>query len=587
MDKFLHGWTLAQKIQGGFFILLVAFLGFGVFANYTGAQLNHATRSLYRWTAAYDLASSIADTANRARRDSVLAALMNLMGSKTDFDQYNQIYQDSSAKVDQMFTQYDTLLQEADYDSEADRQAMKERVQGDIQLWQAYKNARQRVFAAMQQNGEEVDRNTIITAMNGEARTTFANFINTMQDDEANLMQRAQNNSENAEELFHRGVRSTLMVAGFIFLVTLFCAWYLYHALKINTTRMLASMEQVAEGDFRLTLDTSAGDEFAKMGDAFNRMLEKVRAMIKRIQNATNTVNESSTALSRTSEQSATATQNIAQSVTKVATATHKQMDAIADTKHSVERFENGVEKTNGVVAKVVEKINATTRRATEGNRLVHETVGHMNAIADTVHNSSNVVAKLGERSQEIGTIVEAISGISSQTNLLALNAAIEAARAGEHGRGFAVVAEEVRKLAEESKKASEKITVLITAIQKETEEAVNAMSMGREQAEKGRENVAATGEHFTEIQTMIQNVHDDAGTMEETMRELTASAQRISAATERIHETSTKVTTEAENISASIEEQSAGMQEVAASSRSLSEMADTLNQAVAKFRTT
>lgn len=584
MDKFLHGWTLAQKIQGGFFILLVAFLGFGVFANYTGAQLNHATRSLYRWTAAYDLASDIADTANRARRDSVLAALME---SKADFDQYNQIYQESATKVDQMFGQYDTLLQEADYASDSDRQAMKERVQGDIQLWQAYKDARQRAFASMRREGGAANREVAIAAMNGETRAAFANFINTMQDDEDNLMQRAQKNSENAETLFHRGVRSTLIVAAFIFLVTLFCAWYLYHSLKRNTTRMLASMEQVAEGDFRLTLDTSAGDEFAKMGDAFNRMLEKVRVMLKRIQNATNTVNESSTALSRTSEQSATATQNIAQSVTEVANATHKQMDAIADTKQSVGNFEAGVEKTNGVVVKVVEKINATTSRASEGNRLVHETVGQMNAIADTVNNSSNVVAKLGERSQEIGTIVEVIAGISSQTNLLALNAAIEAARAGEHGRGFAVVAEEVRKLAEESKNASEKITLLITAIQRKTAEAVEAMTEGRAQAEKGRENVSATGEHFTEIQNMIQDVHDDAGTMETTMRELTASAQRISAATDRIHETSTKVTTEAENISASIEEQSAGMQEVAASSRSLSEMADALNQAVAKFRTT
>ena len=105
-------------------------------------------------------------------------------------------------------------------------------------------------------------------------------------------------------------------------------------------------------------------------------------------------------------------------------------------------------------------------------NKLVLSTVDQMNAIADTVISSSNVVAKLGERSKEIGNIVEVISNISGQTNLLALNAAIEAARAGEHGRGFAVVAEEVRKLAEESQHASQKIEELIRAIQQETAQA-------------------------------------------------------------------------------------------------------------------
>ena len=85
-----------------------------------------------------------------------------------------------------------------------------------------------------------------------------------------------------------------------------------------------------------------------------------------------------------------------------------------------------------------------------------------------TVSRSAQVVTKLGENSKEIGQIVETISGIAGQTNLLALNAAIEAARAGEQGKGFAVVAEEVRKLAEQSKAAAERIANLIEGIQKE-----------------------------------------------------------------------------------------------------------------------
>ena len=213
-------------------------------------------------------------------------------------------------------------------------------------------------------------------------------------------------------------------------------------------------------------------------------------------------------------------------------------------------------------------------------------TVAQMNTIADTVISSSNVVAKLGERSKEIGNIVEVISGISGQTNLLALNAAIEAARAGEHGHGFAVVAEEVRKLAEESQQASKQIGDLIRAIQEETEQAVAAMQTGRSEAEKGRENVTATGKGFSEIRAMIDRLQQYSVTIGTTMEDLTRRAAKIDDATGKIHDSASKVAAESQNVSAATEQQAAGMEEIAASSRGLSDMAHDLNAAAAKFKT-
>ena len=109
----------------------------------------------------------------------------------------------------------------------------------------------------------------------------------------------------------------------------------------------------------------------------------------------------------------------------------------------------------------------------------------------------TDAIRELAAKSEQIGTIVQTITGIAEQTNLLALNAAIEAARAGEQGRGFAVVAEEVRKLAEDSQHAAHEISELIGAMQAETTKAVEVVEDGAQRTQDGAAVVEHTREAF------------------------------------------------------------------------------------------
>ena len=127
-------------------------------------------------------------------------------------------------------------------------------------------------------------------------------------------------------------------------------------------------------------------------------------------------------------------------------------------------------------------------QEAASGQAVLHETLGSISALADSVMEAAETIRALHRETTNIGGILDVIRGIADQTNLLALNAAIEAARAGDQGRGFAVVAEEVRTLAQRSQGSTAEIQDLIARLQGSAEQAVAAMEQGRSRAESSVE---------------------------------------------------------------------------------------------------
>ena len=145
--------------------------------------------------------------------------------------------------------------------------------------------------------------------------------------------------------------------------------------------------------------------------------------------------------------------------------------------------------------------ISRDTRRAAEqGTEVIHQAAGQMREIASNIDHSSQMLGHLGQRSEQITTIVNTIRGIADQTNLLALNAAIEAARAGDMGRGFAVVADEVRQLAGRTSGSTAEISAMIERIQQETRSAIASMDATREQAGRSVALADQAGEVIVQI---------------------------------------------------------------------------------------
>lgn len=116
----------------------------------------------------------------------------------------------------------------------------------------------------------------------------------------------------------------------------------------------------------------------------------------------------------------------------------------------------------------------------------VYANIEKMFTLRQKIQTIAELILELSEHTQQIGNTIGIIEDIAEQTNMLALNAAVEAARAGENGKGFAVVAAEIRKLADESKQATTKITKIIKDIQQATNSTVMATEEGAKEIESG-----------------------------------------------------------------------------------------------------
>ncbi len=243
-------------------------------------------------------------------------------------------------------------------------------------------------------------------------------------------------------------------------------------------------------------------------------------------------------------------TRNVLENVTNQYSSTEEIYATVNELKESFDIMLQNAEKTLSIS-------NETAKVAGIGGEAVKENLNEMKEIEKIVSKIEDRTLELEKSSKEIGDIANLIGSISGQTNLLALNAAIEAARAGEAGKGFAVVAEEVKKLAENSKEATDKIDERIISIQKEVEGVINAVKIGYIEVKKGIQLSENTMEKIDDI---VEKTNMTNGEIEEISKSIQEQATSIT----EINIAAQNVANNGENISDLSQQQSSDLEIIA-----------------------
>ncbi|MFE8703176.1 methyl-accepting chemotaxis protein [Cytobacillus sp. FJAT-54145] len=369
-------------------------------------------------------------------------------------------------------------------------------------------------------------------------------------------------------------------------ILSVLVAFLLSRSIYLPISRLSTRIKEVAEGDFsKPNMDVTSKDELGELTNTFNKMVIDLRYLIKQASITTAQVSASTEELTASSEEITRATEQITGSIQEVAATSNRQLDSIHDTLQTVDELTDSLETLTTSINELDSTARSVADLSISGNGVVENAVSQMTLINNSVIDVSSVIETLGTRSKEISQITDAITSIAEQTNLLALNAAIEAARAGEHGKGFAVVADEVRKLAVQSKDSSSKIVHLITQIQVDTQNAIDAMNRNTKEVESGTHAVNEAGLSFKDISHSINDIRKTINDINEFVESMSLSSEKVSTNVEMLTEIAKTNSTYSHSVASSAEEQLATYEEMERSTQKVNDFALNLKAVLIKFK--
>ncbi len=370
-------------------------------------------------------------------------------------------------------------------------------------------------------------------------------------------------------------------------LVGLIFGWIFSKAFSANIRILTHGAERLSDGDLSRKVRLRKGlfsDETEDLANSINLVVDSLRNLVGQIRTSSVNVNESSLALATTTEQMTAAAHEVAGSFEQISQGAETQAEMVERVSRVMRDMAEQIELIAGSTSALLEAADETTGAARQGEQLTATALENLKQVLGRIEENGVLIRSFNEQVQQIGTIIDVITGIAQKTNLLALNATIEAARAGEYGHGFAVVAEEVSKLADSTGQSAGEITRLIDKTREQSLKVQQSMDESIKAIDAGWQAVGVSGGSFSAIIGKAEAVQAKAGSIRDLTEKQSLGTQAIVTAMEEIARVAEDNAASTEEVSSATEEQTASMEEMTYASQRLSKLADELMTSVSRF---
>lgn len=390
---------------------------------------------------------------------------------------------------------------------------------------------------------------------------------------------------KNTERTINQIILLTTVVSAAAYVLISLILFFVTNRVIKPIQQLAKASKQVADGELYHEITAKGKDEVGALAFSFRDMVIHLRDVVSGIQGKADQTDDMSAQLATASTQLSSASSEVATAIQHVAEGTASQADELTQIVELMSELAEHLDGIQDKMAMVKHHVDGAEDKAGVGKEnieLVSSSSGSLTTAVQEVHVK---LTALEDSVSQIGMITQTINGISNQTNLLALNAAIEASRAGEAGAGFAVVAGEVRKLAEQSKIATEQIQALIESIAVETKEVLQTSHEVEDLMGNQVQSVELTTDSFRDI---LEAVSAIAPLIEETSLNIQNTLQTKDIVVDKVSAVSAfaqEMSASSEEISASSEEMLASAQEVSSHAGQLNDISVSLNSQINQFQ--
>ncbi len=344
-------------------------------------------------------------------------------------------------------------------------------------------------------------------------------------------------------------------------------------------------VEALAAGDLSKRFTKRASGEIREMSEALNTALSNLGRLLLDIKHSVSTVDTSASQMLERYRSMERNTNTVIAEIRQISVGTTEQVQRTDESSKLVEAILRAANEAGNKAQIINASAEIGVQNSNNGMVIVNKLIGNMGEISTSAASTASSIEVLAKRSEEISRTLSVIKEIASQTNLLALNAAIEAARAGDAGRGFAVVAEEIRKLAEDSRRSAVEIDQVIQDVQKDVAQATKAIDR--------MENSVKTGNLATqEASQVFGNIMDSSKETLRLSKEVleAAESQKNSISVvvkniEKIVVVSEETASGTINVMKSSDELAKSVVEIGETSKNLSELATSLRKSIDQFK--